>query len=198
MSFNKDLVRRLKKEFKVEKDQELAEVFNVSPFIFSSWKRSKGKLIEEVVKFGVENRLNFNSVFHGKKEEKEGGVPILLADDLFSYYLNPEEKTASLSRYNIPTVRESELGFQVISQNMEPLLTVSSLVFGSEISRDEMRENEVYVLSVLKKGIYITRFAERRVDSYIFKNDNTRFPDFVFNVKDIVSVFKVNEILVRL
>lgn len=197
MSFNKVLIERLKKEFKVKKDLDLAEIFNVSPFVFSSWKRSKGKLIEEIVKYGVTNDLNFNKIFHNKKSQNGRGVSILLADDLFSYYMNPKEKVTSLPKYNIPTLKEMQLGFQVISQNMEPLLTVSSLVFGVEVEKSECRSGEIYVLSILNKGIYITRFKGQLEGIYVFENDNKRFPDFTFNETDILTVFRVGSILLN-
>lgn len=197
MSFNKILIERLKKEFKVKKDLDLAEIFNVSPFIFSSWKRSKGKLIEEIVKYGVVSDLNFNKIFHNKKSSNGRGVSILLADDLFSYYMNPKEKVSSLPKYNIPTLRETQLGFQVISQNMEPLLTVSSLVFGVEVAKNEYRSGEIYVLSILNKGIYITRFKAKQEGMYLFENDNKLFPDFVFSEAAILTAFRVSSILVN-
>lgn len=199
MSFNKSLVNRLKKELKAQKDQELAEIFNVSPFVFSSWKRSKGKLIEEVVKYGVNNNLNFNSIFHSEEMKGENnGVFVLMAEDLFSYYLNPTEAISKLPRYSIPIINQSKMGFQVISQNMEPTLQVSSIVFGNEIDINQLRTKEIYIVSILNKGIFITRFKEQSDNLYFFENDNERFTGFSFSRNEIVTIFKVNGVLSKL
>lgn len=199
MSFNKSLVDRLKKELKAQKDQELAEIFNVSPFVFSSWKRSKGKLIEEVVKYGVNNNLNFNNIFHNEEMKGEdNGVFVLMAEDLFSYYLNPREVISKLPKYNIPNINQSKMGFQVISQNMEPTLQVSSIVFGGEIDINKLRTKEIYVVSILNKGIFITRFKEQNDNLYVFENDNERFTGFSFTRNEIATIFKVNGVLAKL
>lgn len=199
MSFNKSLVDRLKKELKAQKDQELAEIFNVSPFVFSSWKRSKGKLIEEVVKYGVNNNLNFNNIFHNEEMKGEdNGVFVLMAEDLFSYYLNPREVISKLPKYNIPNINQSKIGFQVISQNMEPTLQVSSIVFGGEIDINKLRTKEIYVVSILNKGIFITRFKEQIDNLYVFENDNERFTGFSFTRNEIATIFKVNGVLAKL
>ncbi|SFJ70302.1 hypothetical protein [Myroides guanonis] len=199
MSFNKSLVDRLKKELKAQKDQELAEIFNVSPFVFSSWKRSKGKLIEEVVKYGVNNNLNFNNIFHNEEMKGEdNGVFVLMAEDLFSYYLNPREVISKLPKYNIPNINQSKIGFQVISQNMEPTLQVSSIVFGGEIDINKLRTKEIYVVSILNKGIFITRFKEQNDNLYVFENDNERFTGFSFTRNEIATIFKVNGVLAKL
>lgn len=199
MTFNKSLVDRLKKEFKAQKDQELAEIFNVSPFVFSSWKRSKGKLIEEVVKYGINNNLNFNSIFHNdEKKDEYNGVFVLMAEDLFSYYLNPIEAVSKLPKYNIPIISQSKIGFQVISQNMEPTLQVSSIVFGGEIDINQLKTKEIYVVSILNKGIFITRFKEQNDSVYIFENDNERFAAFTFSKNEIAAIHKVNGVLAKL
>ncbi len=199
MTFNKSLVDRLKKELKAQKDQELAEIFNVSPFVFSSWKRSKGKLIEEVVKYGINNNLNFNSIFHNdEKKDEYNGVFVLMAEDLFSYYLNPIEAVSKLPKYNIPIISQSKIGFQVISQNMEPTLQVSSIVFGGEIDINQLKTKEIYVVSILNKGIFITRFKEQNDSVYIFENDNERFAAFTFSKNEIAAIHKVNGVLAKL
>lgn len=198
MSFNKHLVDSLKKELKVQKDQELAKIFEVTPFVFSSWKRSKSKLIEETVRYGIVHGLDFNTIFHGENNIEGKDISVLMAEDLFSYYLDPKKTVSSLPKYTIPVVLKSSIGFQVISQNMEPRLEVSSLVFGTESKLIDLVYNEIYVISVLNKGIFITRFKEQQGLQYIFENDNKRFPDFSFAKDTIVSVFKVNSVLGRI
>lgn len=197
MSFNKILVDRLKKEFGVRKDLDIAERFNVTPFVFSSWKRSKGKLLEEVVRYGIKHNLDFNKVLLGKGE-KESSTPILMSEDLFEYCMNPKEKVAQLSRNNAPMTKINDIGFQVISQNMEPTITVSSIVFGKETTLDNMKFGTVYVIHVDKKGILISRFYERIKDVFIFVNDNESFEKFSFSKENIVGVFMMDKILSNL
>lgn len=197
MSFNKALVERLKKEFAVQKDQDLAEIFNVTPFVFSSWKRSKGKLLEEVVKYGVKNNLDFNKVLLDRGE-RESFVTILMSEDLFEYCMNPKEKVAQLSKKNAPMTKINDIGFQVISQNMEPTITVSSIVFGKETTLDELKFGAFYVIHIDKKGIFISRFYERIKDAFIFVNDNESFEKFSFSKQNIVGVFMMNKILSNL
>ncbi|SFI80288.1 S24/S26 family peptidase [Myroides guanonis] len=197
MSFNKILVDRLKREFGVTKDLDIAERFNVTPFVFSSWKRSKGKLLEEVVRYGIKNNLDFNKVLLGKGG-KESSTTILMSEDLFEYCMNPKEKVAQLSKKNAPMTKINDIGFQVISQNMEPTITVSSIVFGKETTLDKLKFGAVYVIHVDKKGIFISRFYERIKDVFIFVNDNESFEKFSFSKENIVGVFVMDKILSNL
>lgn len=197
MTYNNNIIKNLKKEFKVSKDQDIAEIFEVSPFVFSSWKRSKSRLIEEIVKYGVKHNLNFNRIFHVDKSNVINEIPILLADQLFSYYMNPEETVSKLPLFNIPVVDKSSLGFQIISQNMEPTLNVSDIVFANQISNTFLRPKDVYVINVKDKGIFIMRLKNQNSDIYRFENDNNSYPDMDVKEKDIVRLYKINAVLSR-
>lgn len=196
MTDNQMLVKRLKKVFKVNKDVELAEKFEVDPIVFSSWKRSKGRLIEEIVRMGVDNDLDFNSLFHKeKRRDEDREVTVLMAEDLYSYYLNPEGAVALLPKYKMPVMIDSKLGFQVISRNMEPSLKVSSIVFGMGIALHDLEKGAMYVLHVANRGIYISRFKEQFESTFVFSNDNELFPDEQIGDRNIVSIYKVNAVL---
>lgn len=194
MNINELLIEQLKTKLEVKKDQELASEFNVTPFVFSAWKRSRYKLLYETVRYGLQNNLDFNKMFHGQEgeiESKHASVRVLRAEDLFSYYLNPEEKLATQQRHIISFLEESTIGFQMISQNMEPNIAVSSYVFGSPIELSSMEIGGIYILNIEGKGIYITRFSGLGNDCYNFDNDNPKFSSYSFLEKNIVQVFKV-------
>lgn len=194
MSFNNGLVRRLKKELKVEKDLDLAEIFNVSPFMFSSWKRSKRRLIEEIVKYGVKNHLDFNKIFHSEAKEQllEGETPVLMAEDLFEYCLSPAMKQDLAARYKLPIITGDTIGFQIISKNMEPRIPISSIVFGKDTKLDLLKYRDICVIHTASKGLFVNRYVERIEEECVFTNDNELFNDLRFREEEIISVFKVN------
>lgn len=194
MVFNIELVERLKKELNVTKDLDLAKFFDVTPFIFSSWKRSKARLIEEVVKYGVENKLDFNKIFYDEEvgSKKECVIPIFMANDLFEYCFNPAKEASDLPWYSLLDSIKEDVGFQSISQNMEPTIRVSSIVFGKKTLLENLNPNEICILHTKTKGIYISRFLSKKASDYIFVNDNVLFEDFEFSEEEIVNVFKVS------
>lgn len=196
MSLNSTLVRRLKEQFKVKQDRDLAEIFNVSPFMFSAWKRSKGRLIEEVVKYGVKNHLDFNKIFHSEVKEQllQGETPVLMAEDLFEYCLNPVKKQDLATRYKLPIITGDTIGFQIISKNMEPRIPISSIVFGKEAKLDLLRYRDICVIHTSSKGLFVSSYVERIEEEYIFTNDNEAFNDLRFKEEEIISVFKVNSV----
>lgn len=199
-----NLITVLKKELDVSQDKELAYKFNVTPNTLSAWKRSKGKLIEQVVKLSVHHGLDVNKIFSlseknkGKKLDDSNSFPILMADDLFSYYLNPDDILDELPRYSFPSNESYKIGFQLISQNMEPTIKVSSLVFGYETDLSKIKSGEVYAIMVKKGGIFISRFLEIENERYVFQNDNSNFKEFIIESNQIVSVFQINGMLSRL
>lgn len=195
MSFNKALVERLKKELGVTKDQDLAMLFGVTPFVFSSWKRSKGKLTEEVVKYGIQNKLDFNKVFYQEVEEgplEDVSTPIIMAEDLFEYCLSPAKVKDDVARYNFPRIGENSIGFQVISQNMEPTISVGAIALGKEVELSDVSTWNICILHTTNKGIYISRFLEKREEFYCFVNDNELFGRVEFREEEVISVFKVS------
>lgn len=194
MSFNKTLVERLKIELGVTKDQDLAVLFGVTPFIFSAWKRSKGKLIEEVVKYGIQNNLDFNKVFYEEEElsVEDTSTPIVMAEDLFEYCLSPMKVREEMPRYSFPRMSEHSIGFQVISQNMEPTIIVGAIALGEEVVLSNINTWDICILHTTNKGIYMSRFLEKREDIYCFVNDNVIFGRVEFTEEEILSVFKVS------
>lgn len=198
MSLNSTLVRRLKEQFKVKQDRDLAEIFNVSPFMFSAWKRSKGRLIEEVVKYGVKNHLDFNKIFYNeevdvkKKPVLGDPIPVVMANDLFEYSLDPNKVINRLFRYSFPKTSSNNIGFQIISQNMEPTIMVSSIVLGEAVLLENLRVGDVYVLHTTTKGIYVSRFLRERDTKHLFVNDNSLYEDVEFTKEEIINVFKVD------
>lgn len=194
MNINELLIEQLKSKLDVKKDQELASVFNVTPFVFSAWKRSRYKLLYETIRYGLQNNLDFNSMFYGLEESMDkryASVRVLRAEDLFSYYLNPEEQVTDKQRYVISFLEESTIGFQVISQNMEPNIVVSSYVFGSPIQLENIEIGNIYILNIKEKGIFMTRFSGQVKSDYHFDNDNPKFNAYSFKGEDIVEVFRV-------
>lgn len=195
-----NLVKILKTEFKVNKDKELASIFNVTPNTFSIWKKNKEKMMEQVIKLGIEKDLDINKIFMlckgGNLESKTGGCfPILMADNLYSYYLNPSEIVRDIPKCLIPGDNNYKIGFQLISQNMEPTIKVSSLVFGHEVGVSDLREKEVYAFVVKDAGFFISRFGRSEEKGYVFENDNDRYEDFIFDKNMITSIFKIKGVL---
>lgn len=194
MDINELLVEKLKLKLKLKKDYELASFFNVTPFIFSTWKKSRYKLLYETVKYGLENNLDFNSIFFDFEERidrKQNSIRLLTAEDLFSYYLNPEDESENRKEHVITLLKESTIGFQMISQNMEPSISVSSYVFGVPIAIDALETNAIYVVNVKEKGIYISRFTNRLNGHFNFDNDNSKFDSYSFKEESIIEVFSV-------
>ncbi len=197
---NELLLKRLKKRLKVEKDKELAEIFNVSTFIFSRWKKSRYKLLYESVKYGLENKIDFNSLFYdlGETEKSVSDyVRVIHADDLFSYYLNPDDEMAFERKNTISFLENATIGFQIISQNMEPCIAVSSYVFGKPIALSQLEINNVYILNVKNRGICVVRFSGESNGSYNFENDNRKFEPCTYSQKNIIEVFLVESTFKR-
>ena len=194
MDINELLVEKLKLKLDFKKDQELASIFNVTPFVFSTWKKSRYKLLYETIRYGLKNNLDFNSIFYDFEngiEEKYNSVRVIHAEDLFSYYLNSEEKKADEKRHVISFLEDSTIGFQVISQNMEPKIAISSYVFGKPVELEELESNKIYILNVKDKGIFISRFTDRFEGYCNFDNDNPKFSSYSFMENDIMEVFNV-------
>lgn len=195
---NKTLIERLKRELRLHTDNELAKALKKTSQQMYSLKRSKLKLIEEIVYYGIKNKLNFNNIFHPRKQAYiDTTCKVLMAEDIFSYCFNAQETLYNLPTYTLPILTQSNLGFQVIHQNMEPSIKVSSIVLVEKSNMESFVLAGIYVLQIFSSGIFITRFKKASHEWFIFENENPNFQDYYFKAHQIISVFKVNGMICK-
>lgn len=218
MGLNHQLIESLKKELKLEKDKDLADIFNISPSVFSSWKRSKGKLLEEIVRYGIKNQLDFNRVFHNeaKFEFLNGERRRTIEKELGTNGSVEEKVSLGLSRRFtlLPLVLYEDMFSLVVDYDANlsrlkkiifPKFDDSTMVFDINrmlifVSNYDIRllEKDVLCIVLLRnRGLFYGSFVKMDTDLWTFKEGTYMYSVLNFRRDEVVRLFKVNSILSR-
>lgn len=195
----KDIIKRLKEFLKIKTDLELSIILGVKPNTISSWKKRNSLQFETIIDLCKRNKIDLNSLFYAdgttlKAEKKKNNKEIkLVSSEMhFQYLIDSKDTLGSLPVFNFPFLDDVEIGFQVISENMIPTVRVSSYVICKQVSFDEVKPLEIYVLNLKNKGLFVYRFKKEEINGHlVFSSDNLAFEDIEISANEIQEVFVV-------
>lgn len=198
-----DVIDRLKKLLKLKTDIQLAELLNIKPNTISTWKKRNSLDYEAIISISELYELDLNEVFLNKRKSQNTTLctPLITREALFQYASGSDREALLeiVPTYKFPFVdADNSMAFQVVSNNMFPLIDENSFVVCQPVALDDLKENAVAVVVSKNKGIFLNRVnlgSYASSDQVLLTNDNEFYNDVVLNSGEIVEVWLVVAVL---
>ncbi len=198
------VLNKLKKTLKITSDKQLSEFLNVKPNTISTWKKRNSLDYNVIISICELYEVNLNEIFYNSSNHNVGNVgnssetPLICREVQFQYCIDGSTLLDSLPKYNLPFVRsESSRVFQVLSNNMYPIIDENSFVICEGISLNQIQDNSLVVVISKSKGLFINRIVRNTVsqDSFLLTSDNNFFETIKFEKKAIDEIWLIKGIL---
>ncbi|WP_306353266.1 helix-turn-helix domain-containing protein [Flavobacterium sp. '19STA2R22 D10 B1'] len=165
-SLNANLIlKRLKKTLKINTDIELSTILNIKPNTISTWKKRNSLDYPSIIAICELYDVDLNKILLGREDYKKKETlyatetPLIGREVQFQYVLgNNNTLLDNLPKYNFPFLKGKESrAFQVVGNNMYPLLEENSYVLCEESNIYEIQTNNIYVIVSKEKGLFINK-----------------------------------------
>ncbi|MDI1255504.1 MAG: LexA family transcriptional regulator [Flavobacterium sp.] len=191
-----NVIDRLKKLLKIKRDAQLAAILKVRANTISTWKK-RNTLDHEAIILVCENyKFDLNYILLNIKKSSASATqtPILSRDVQFQYALgnDTEALLEALPKYHFPFINgEDSRAFQVISNNMFPLIEENSYVICE--STETIITNIPVVIVSRNKGIFINKLYPNPFNEgeFILSSENEGYRDVILEASDIDEIWKI-------
>jgi CI repressor-like protein/peptidase S24-like protein len=198
------IIQKLKKALKIKRDIQLSHVLNIRPNTISTWKKRNTLDYPAVIAVCQAYELDLNEILLEKRTRKLNDLENpaetkLVSRELqFQYCMAAEELLEKLPKYNFPFIKgENTRAFQVLSNNMFPMIEENSFVICEEAKLPEIQDNSLVVIISRTKGLFINRIhriADKR-DVYLLTSENTFFNNVNMKEEDINEIWMIKAAL---
>ncbi|MBD3581314.1 LexA family transcriptional regulator [Flavobacterium selenitireducens] len=197
-----NVISRLKSLLKLKTDIQLSEFLNIKPNTISTWKKRNSLDYETVISICDLYELDLNEIFLDKKSGTEisGATPLITKEVQFQYAAGADRKSLMelVPKFSFPFIDiKNSQAFQVVSNNMFPLIDENSFVVCSASSLAEVKDNKVAVIVTKTKGIFLNRVSPSgfKDDQYVLTSDNDFYNEVTLNNSEIAEVWMVKGVL---
>jgi|GEM_PF-550536 len=197
-----DVINRLKSLLKLKTDIQLSEFLNIKPNTISTWKKRNSLDYETVISICDLYELDLNEVFLNKNtvSDAEGATPLITKEVQFQYAAGFDRQSLLdlVPKYSFPFIDSgNSQAFQVVSNNMFPLIDENSFVICSGSTLAEVKDNKVAVIVARNKGIFLNRVSQAsfKEDQVILTSDNDFYNEVVLRESEISEVWIVRGVL---
>jgi DNA-binding Xre family transcriptional regulator len=204
-SLNANLILiKLKKALKITSDKQLSEFLNIKPNTISTWKKRDSVDYKIIIAICELYEIDLNEIFYDsgnhfdKNKNYLTDTPLICREIQFQYCVDSSSILDSLPKYNFPFIRsESSRVFQVLSNNMFPIIDENSFVICEEIEREQIQENSLVVIVSKSKGLFINRIhtSHKSKDVYLLSSENTFFETIRLEKEAINEIWLIKGIL---
>lgn len=198
------VLNKLKKTLKINSDKQLSEFLNVKPNTISTWKKRNSLDYGVIISICELYEINLNEIFYDSFshipniQANLSETPLICREIQFQYCIDSSAILESLPKYHFPFIRsESSRVFQVLSNNMYPIIDENSFVICEETTLEEVHENSLIVIVSKSKGLFINRIHRNSTlpDSYLLTSDNSFFETIKMEKSAIDEVWLIKGIL---
>lgn len=203
-SLNANLIlKKLKKALKINTDIQLSEFLNIKPNTISTWKKRNTLDYSSVISICELYEIDLNDIFFEKKTIKKDSIhytsetPLISREVQFQYCIGAAGILESLPKYNFPFVRaENTRAFQVLSNNMFPIIEENSFAICESSNIDEVAENSLVVVVSKAKGLFINRISKAtKPDTFTLNSENDFFDDIAIHISEINEIWLIKGVL---
>lgn len=198
------VIQKLKKALKIKRDIQLSHVLKIRPNTISTWKKRNTLDYPAVIAVCQEYDLDLNEILLEKRARKSNDLENpaetkLVSRELqFQYCMGAGELLDKLPKYNFPFIKgENTRAFQVLSNNMFPMIEENSFVVCEEAKLHEIPDNSLAVIISRTKGLFINRIhriLDKR-DVYLLTSENTFFNNVNMKEEDINEIWLIKAAL---
>lgn len=196
------VIERLKKALKIKTDIELSEFLNIKPNTISTWKKRNSVDFDSIITICELYELDLNEIFLNKKKAGSftNHTPLISREVQFQYAKGNDVVSLLdiLPKYSFPfIIEEDSRVFQVVSNNMFPVIDENSFVICERIDVDRIENDSIIVVISREKGLFINRVAKSIYDDHIFvlSNENDFYSSVKLGVVEIAEAWVVRGVL---
>ncbi|RZJ73082.1 helix-turn-helix domain-containing protein [Flavobacterium sp.] len=197
-----DVINRLKFLLKLKTDIQLSEFLNIKPNTISTWKKRNSLDYETIISICDLYELDLNEVFLNKKTfaDAAGSTPLITKEVQFQYAAGAGRPALleNVPKYSFPFIdAANSMAFQVVSNNMFPLIDENSFVLCSASTISDVKQNKVAVVVAKSKGIFLNRVTSEgfKNGQLHLLNENDFYNDIVLDESEIDEVWLVKGVL---
>ncbi|UMY64787.1 helix-turn-helix domain-containing protein [Flavobacterium sp. HJ-32-4] len=197
-----DVIARLKEVLKIRKDIQLAEFLNVRPNTISTWKKRNTLDYDALIRICDLYELDLNEILLGKNRMAglSSETPLLKREVLFQYTAGTDRGALmeGTTRYNFPFIStEQSMAFQVVGNNMFPVIEENTFVICEKTFLYDVRENWLVVVVSKQKGMFVNRIAGNpgHMGELVLTNENKRYNDIRLLFTEIDEIWRIIGIL---
>lgn len=198
------VLNKLKKTLKISSDKQLSEFLNVKPNTISTWKKRNSLDYNVIISICELYEINLNEIFYDSAnhivdiECNSSETPLICREIQFQYCIDSSAILESLPKYHFPFIRsENSRVFQVLSNNMYPIIDENSFVICEETTLEEVHENSLVVIVSKSKGLFISRFHRNHLspDNFLLTSDNSFFETIKLDKNAINEIWLIKGVL---
>jgi transcriptional regulator with XRE-family HTH domain len=203
-SLNANLIlKKIKKSLKISTDIQLSEFLNIKPNTISTWKKRNSLDYGSIISICELYEIDLNEIFFEKENGKKNygnnyssETPLICREMQFQYCIG-DGNIENLPKYNFPFVRaENTRAFQVLGNNMSPVIEENSYVVCEEVRIEEIVENSSVVIVSKSKGLFINKFSKGdKPNTYILSSENSFFSPISISGDEINEAWLIKGIL---
>lgn len=203
-SLNANLIlKKLKKSLKISTDIQLSEFLNIKPNTISTWKKRNSLDYASIIAICELYEIDLNEIFFEKKNLKKdynnytSETPLVSREVQFQYCIGSAGILENLPKYNFPFVRAEETrAFQVLSNNMFPIIEENSFAVCESCEIATIPENSLVVIVSKAKGLFINRIAKsEKPDIFILSSENVFFNSVMIPITEIDEIWLIKGVL---
>lgn len=197
-----NVINKLKKSLKIKTDVELSEFLNIRPNTISTWKKRNSVDYDSIISICELYELDLNEILLDRKETVAYEAKTTLVTREVQYQYSKEQDVSTLldilPKYNFPfVIAEKSRAFQVVSNNMFPVIEENSFVICEQISTNEIRDNSIVVLISQEKGLFVNRICKNKYEEkqFILSSENDFYQEIIIDESEIREVWTVCGVL---
>lgn len=197
------ILKRLKKALQISTDIELSKLLNIKPNTISTWKKRDTLDFSAIISICNLHEIDLNKILSDKSHNEKtsnidaNSTPLIKREFQFEYCLGNEDLLNSLPSYHFPFIQnKTSRVFEVVSNNMKPIINANSFVVCEVAVIETIEENTIVVIISKTKGLIINRITISPLgNNFILSNDNTFFNSTTIDFIDIKEIWTVKSIL---
>lgn len=197
------ILKKLKKALKISTDIQLSEFLNIKPNTISTWKKRNSLDYSSIIAICELYEIDLNDIFFEKKNSKKdygnysSETPLVSREVQFQYCIGSTGILESLPKYNFPFVRaEESRAFQVLSNNMFPVIEENSFAVCESCDIAEIADNSLVVIVSKAKGLFINRIQKsEKPETFILSSENTFFNSVSVHISEINEIWLIKGVL---
>lgn len=197
-----NVINKLKKSLKIKTDVELSEFLNIRPNTISTWKKRNSVDYDSIISICELYELDLNEILLDRKETGAYEAKTTLVTREVQYQYSKEQDVSTLldilPKYNFPfVIAEKSRAFQVVSNNMFPVIEENSFVICEQISTNEIKDNSIVVLISQEKGLFVNRICKNKYEEkqFILSSENDFYQEIIIDESEIREVWTVCGVL---
>ncbi len=194
------ILKKLKKSLKISTDIQLSELLNIKPNTISTWKKRNSVDFAAIISICELYEIDLNEIFFEQKKEfgsYTSETALVSRETQFQYCIGAAGMLETLPKFNFPFVHgEKTRAFQVISNNMHPLIEENSFAVCESCDLSTLAEGSPVVIISKAKGLFINRIYQTdRNDVFTLKSENAFFNNVTIHLSEINEIWLVKGIL---